>query len=229
MQRRFRDWATERQKAVIIEDDYDAEYRYGTAIRFVPCRALRQSGWCTWAQPARCSHQLFASPGSWYRLISLPTSLARKLQADRGLPISGPARVCTVPGVWCVRSPPATDPSDLPAETRCSDGRAPHAVAPPAFSGRRGGTASDDRTRQRRRRASRARGGGPSIHPCLWPQHLSRPAPRCIVGLVVGYGGLPESSMREAVRHLAEALAECGEPRPSGSGVISGPDTPHRA
>ena len=29
--------------------------------------------------------------------------------------------------------------------------------------------------------------------------------------LVVGYGGLPESSIREAVKHLALALAECGE------------------
>jgi GntR family transcriptional regulator/MocR family aminotransferase len=29
--------------------------------------------------------------------------------------------------------------------------------------------------------------------------------------LVVGYGGLPESGIREAVRHLALALAECGE------------------
>jgi GntR family transcriptional regulator/MocR family aminotransferase len=32
-------------------------------------------------------------------------------------------------------------------------------------------------------------------------------------GLVVGYGGLPESSIREAVRQLTEALAECGAPR----------------
>ena len=32
-------------------------------------------------------------------------------------------------------------------------------------------------------------------------------------GLVVGYGGLPETTIREAVRHLTAALAECGEPR----------------
>ena len=30
--------------------------------------------------------------------------------------------------------------------------------------------------------------------------------------LIVGYGGLPESGIREAVRQLALVLAECGEP-----------------
>jgi len=33
--------------------------------------------------------------------------------------------------------------------------------------------------------------------------------------LIVGYGALPESRMREAVRQLAAVLAECGEPRRS--------------
>jgi GntR family transcriptional regulator/MocR family aminotransferase len=31
-------------------------------------------------------------------------------------------------------------------------------------------------------------------------------------GLVVGYGGLPENTIREAVGQLTAALAECGEP-----------------
>jgi GntR family transcriptional regulator/MocR family aminotransferase len=40
-----------------------------------------------------------------------------------------------------------------------------------------------------------------------------RAKPQCgPPALVVGYGGLPESGIREAVKHLALALAECGEP-----------------
>jgi GntR family transcriptional regulator/MocR family aminotransferase len=42
--------------------------------------------------------------------------------------------------------------------------------------------------------------------------------------LVVGYGGLPETRIREAVKHFTAVLAECGEPS-----LRSSPRTPAAA
>ncbi len=204
-------WATERQ-AIIIEDDYDAEYRYdrdpiGALQGLAPDRVVYVGTASKVLSPALRLAWLLAP-------ADLVADIAgAKLQADRGSPIS-----------------------DQLAFAQFLEGGAfdRHLRRTrQIYRRRRDVLVTALRTHLPR---LRLRGVAAGLHLMIELANdvdeqavLAAAARRSIrvyglsayrarplaaqPGLVVGYGGLPESSIREAVRHLMAALAECSESR----------------
>jgi GntR family transcriptional regulator/MocR family aminotransferase len=203
-------WATERQ-AIIIEDDYDAEYRYdrnpiGALQGLAPDRVVYVGTASKVLSPALRLAWLLVP-------ADLTADIARaKLQADRGSPIS--------------------DQLAFAQFLECGAFDRHLRRTRQIYRRRRDALVAALRTHLPR---LRLRGVAAGLHLMLElddvDEHavLAAAARRAIrvygvsayrarplaaePGLVVGYGGLPESSIREAVRHLVAALAECSETR----------------
>lgn len=202
-------WATERQ-AIIIEDDYDAEYRYDRD----PIGALQGLAPDRVVYVGTASKVL--SPALRLAWLVVPADLVgdiarAKLQADRGSPIS--------------------DQVAFAEFLECGAFDRHLRRTRPIYRRRRDALVAALRTHLPR---LRLRGVAAGLHLMIELGNdideqavLAAAARRSIrvyglsayrarplaaqPGLVVGYGGLPETTIREAVRQLTAALAECGE------------------
>ena len=204
-------WATERQ-AIIIEDDYDAEYRFdrdpvGALQGLAPDRVVYVGTASKVLSPALRLAWLLVP-------ADLVADIARaKLQADRGSPIS--------------------DQLAFAQFLECGAFDRHLRRTRQIYRRRRDALVAALRMQLPR---LRLRGVAAGLHLMIELANdvdeqavLAAAARRSIrvyglsafrarplaaqPGLVVGYGGLSESSVREAVRQLTAALAECGEPR----------------
>ena len=204
------DWAA-RQRAFIIEDDYDAEYRYdrepiGALQGLAPDRVVYVGSASKVLSPALRLGWLLVPP-------DLTSELTRaKLRADRGSPI--PEQLAFADFLDCgafdrhlrrTRQIYRRRRDALVAALRASLPRLRfHGVAAGLHLMIELDHDVDERTvlAAAERRSIRLYGAG-----AYRAKSLAGPP-----ALIVGYGGLPESGIREAVRQLALVLAECGEP-----------------
>jgi GntR family transcriptional regulator / MocR family aminotransferase len=203
------DWA-ERQRAIIIEDDYDAEYRYdrepiGAMQGLAPHRVVYVG-----------SASKVLSPALRLGWLVVPADLAAdvaraKLRADRGSPIleqlafaefldSGAFdhHLRRTRQIYRRRRDAlvATMQKQLPRLRF-------HGVAAGLHLMIELDAGVDERAvlATAQRRSIRVYGAGSyRAKPSSGPP-----------GLIVGYGGLPEAGIREAVRQLASVLVECGQ------------------
>ena len=198
-------WA-QRTGALVIEDDYDAEYRYDRA----PVGAMQG------LDPERVAYAGTASktlaPGFRLGWVILPPDLiepfaAAKLMHDRGSPDPGPADLRRFHRARRVRPPSAPHAPDLPLPPRRASGRARHPPARVRARGDRGRPASGDLAARRARRGRRDRGGrrrgrgrGRSSPPTGWRR-------RARGGLIFGYSNLSERTIAEGVSRLGRAIA----------------------
>ena len=163
-------WARER-RALVIEDDYDAEYRYDRA----PIGAMQGLAPDLVAYAGTASKTL--APGlrlGWLVVPAAPRRRRRRRQEARRSRLARPrpAGLRRLPGPRGVRSPPAPDASPLPAPPRRAARRAARA-RPRARAGRdRRGAAPRRLPARRRRRDGRRRGRRPRA---AWPSTGWRP------------------------------------------------------
>jgi GntR family transcriptional regulator / MocR family aminotransferase len=204
-------WATERQ-AIIIEDDYDAEYRYdrdpvGAMQGLAPDRVVYVGTASKVLSPALRLGWLLVP-------ADLVADLSRaKLHADRGSSISDQLAFAEFleSGAFDrhLRRTRQIYRRRRDALVAALQTYLPHLRLRGAAAGLHLVIELDPTMDEQSAIEAAARR---SIRVYGFSVYRAR-ARAAEPALVVGYGGLPESSIREAVRHLREALAECGEPR----------------
>ena len=203
-------WA-ERRRGLVIEDDYDAEFRYdrepiGAMQGLAPDRVVYAG-----------SASKILAPGLRLGWIVVPAELAdavaaAKKAADLGLARHRPARVRRLPRPRRARPPPPPAAADLPgaprrpaggaraAPARAPAGRRVRRVARPRLAAARPGRDRDHR------------GGGAQRDPapgCRAPPARGRSRPtgeEPVGGLIFGYGTLGERALEPAVERLAAVI-----------------------
>jgi GntR family transcriptional regulator/MocR family aminotransferase len=205
------DWAA-RTGAVIVEDDYDAEYRYDRE----PIGALQGLAPDHVVYVGSASKVL--SPALRLGWLVVPADLVRdvaraKLYSDRGSPT--PEQLGFAEFLECgafdrhLRRTRQIYRRRRDAFVSALQAHLPHLRFHGVAAGLHMMIELDAEVDERAviasaaRRSVRLYGAG-----AYRAKPLSGPP-----ALVVGYGALPESEMREAVRLLAAILTECGEPR----------------
>ena len=197
-------WARER-RALVIEDDYDAEYRYDRA----PIGAMQGLAPDLVAYAGTASKTL--APGlrlGWLVLPAEPGRRHRRRQEARRSRLARPrsAGLRRLPGPRRVRSPPAPDAPPLPAPPRRAARGAARAHARARAGRDRRRPAPRRLPAGRRRRDGRRRGRRPARprRSTGWRPIASPATGR--PGLIFGYATLDERALDEGVEILAEAL-----------------------
>jgi GntR family transcriptional regulator/MocR family aminotransferase len=205
------EWARERQ-AIIIEDDYDAEYRYDRD----PISALQGLAPDRVVYVGTASKVLSPALRLAWLLVprDLMADLARaKLQADRGSPMSDQLAFAQFleSGAFDrhLRRTREIYRRRRDALVAALRAHLPHVRLRGIAAGLH---LMIELASDLDEPAVLAAAARRSIRVYGIGTYRARPV-AAQPGLIVGYGGLPEGSIREAVRHLTAALAECREPR----------------
>ena len=171
------EWAAT-ERAVVIEDDYDAEYRYdrepiGALQGLAPERVVYVGSASKVLSPALRLGWLLVPPD----LVADVTRAKR--QADNGSATPEQLTLAEFIETRSVRQSSAADPPDLPAASRRAGHLSSHALPGPALAWCRSGpSCPDSAARSRSRRASGRRGCSAAIHSCLRRWGIPREAAR---------------------------------------------------
>ena len=201
---RLLEWA-ERRDAIVVEDDYDAEFRYDRA----PVGALQG------LSPDRVAYLGSASKTlaptlrlGWLIAAAAARPAARRrgaLHGDRAAAARA-ARVRRLPRARRARPAPAPDAPPLPAPARRADrgARASSCRRSRCAGSRPACTSSPSCRRARTRRASSRRRSRARIS--LYGSASTRSGRGAEAALLLGYAVSPEPAIRAAVAKLAEAV-----------------------
>ena len=205
---------------MVIEDDYDAEYRYDRP----PLAALQGLA------PDRVIYMGTVSktlaPALRLGWLALPSRLIgavveQKALADHGCPTLDQLAVARLLRA-VLRSPPAPGAPSLQGATRRARAGGGAAPARRPRDRPRGGAARDRPPRARGRRPGTPR-GGPAQLAWVYPLGYAYMEPRPVHdGLVLGYANLAEPAIDEGTRRLARALEEvpdCRAPTNHGGAI----------
>ena len=199
-------WA--RAGGLVIEDDYDAEFRYDRA----PLAALQGLAPDHVVYLGTASKTL--APGLRLGWLVLPAPLIDAVARGEGDGrTSAPRRSSSSRSRGCWTAPPTIATcarragATAPAATRCSPPSHAASPAPPSAASRPGCTRSCACRGRSTCEALVALAGERSlgVYPLSW--HFARPAPQTDA-LVLGYANLPEPAIDEGIRRLSEVLDE---------------------